>query len=196
MKKIALAALITTMVALSACSKPVTPVKAGETATPVKNNTSAKQTSSTTDLQADLAAIQNFGLSQEQEASGLQQRLDAAMQAQDTAAMKALFSEFKNFVAKSNLQLSKVPLKTAEAQQLREKMLASSELSLEMSELILTAGSEENINQAEFQNLQQRAMQLQQELGAISEQIYIKLHGSAPAPLQQELPPELMDYAE
>ncbi|MCH4246706.1 MAG: hypothetical protein LKF82_02515 [Acinetobacter populi] len=184
MKKLTLVALITTMATLTACSKPVTEVKDGESKAPATTQQTAQlSTNNKADITADVDAIQTFGLAQEQAASSLQQRMDQAMQKQDKEELKKLFTEFKSFVEKSNADLKKLNLKSTEANQLREKMIENSHVGLEMSETILTSDMEK-IDPAQFQPLQEKAMKAQQELMEISQDIHNKI-SDQPATSQQ-----------
>lgn len=193
MKQLALVTFISTLMALAACSKPVTTVKdAGSTRPEHIQSTS----NDAANIQADISTIQTFGQSQEQYAVALQQRLGDAMQKQDNAALKNAFEEFRAFVLQNNQQLAQLSLKSPEGNLLRQKMIENSQISLEMSEIILAKGSQEAaIQAAEFQPLQAKAMQAQQELSAISEQIYIKLHGQPPS-TPNMMPQASVDHAE
>ncbi|GAA5018475.1 hypothetical protein GCM10023206_32020 [Acinetobacter puyangensis] len=184
MKKLTLVALIGTMAIVTACSKPVTEVKDGESKAPATTQQTAQLSSNNkADIKADVDTIQTFGLAQEQAASSLQQRMDQAMQKQDKEELKKLFTEFKGFVEKSNADLKKLSLKSTEGNQLREKMIENSHVGLEMSETILTSDMEK-IDPAQFQPLQEKAMKAQQELMEISQDIHNKI-SDQPAASQQ-----------
>jgi hypothetical protein len=186
MKNLALVALITSISALSACSKPANEVKAGDkTLSPASAAAIAHPASSaqnapfavtqsndpTAILKSDIQKIQTFGAAQEQKATQLEQRMSAAVQKEDKAALKKLLPEFKAFVEQSNRDFNALTLNSTEAQQLRSKMTQSSSLGLEMSEKMLA----DKPDQKALQALQEKIVQSQQELMAISQEIHSKI---------------------
>lgn len=190
MKKLALVALISSMAVLTACSKPVTEVKKGESQSTAQHS-APLSSNNKADIQADVNLIQTFGMSQEQKAAPLEQRMDDAMQKQDQAALKGLFGEFRTFVEQSNQELRALKLKSSEANQLRSKMIESSLLGLEMSE-ILVSGSMEQVDQTRLQPLQEKVMKTQQELMAISQDIQNKIEAQ---PATQQIPQSTPEQA-
>lgn len=193
MKKSVLAALISAMAVLTACSKPVTEVKKGESQTSAvahQAQSTHLSTNNKTDIETDISAIQAFGMAQEQKAAPLEQRMDEAMQKQDQVALKSLFNEFRSFVEQSNNELSALKLKSTEANQLRGKMIESSLLGIEMSE-ILVSGSMEQVDQGKLQPLQEKVMKTQQELMAISQDIHTKIQDQPAGLTPAQSAPEL-----
>lgn len=187
MKKLVLVTLLGSFLTLTACSKPVTEVKKGETeavSAPAATQSATLSTNNKADIRADLEAIQTFGMAQEKNAASLQQRLDAAMKKEDKVELKKLFTEFRAFVQKSNVELKALKLKSTEADQLRAKMIETSLVGLDMSEAILESDMK-NVDQAKMQPLQERAMKAQQELMAISQDIQSKIHDQPAAMMPQ-----------
>ncbi len=184
MKKMIYLAVLSTCIGLTACAKPVTEVKTGEsesTQNPAVNvstsNPAKLSTDNKADIQADIATIQNYSAAEEQQALALQTRMDEAMQKQDKAQLQQLMGEFKAFVEKNNTELLKLPLKSSEVSLLRQKMIENSQIGLEISEALLTSDMTQAPDPAKFQPLQEKVMKAQQELMAIDQEIQMKLQG-------------------
>lgn len=182
MKKLALITLVASMAALTACSKPTTEVKQGEsTATTAQAEAPkpvALSTDNVADIQSDIDKLQSYGAAQEQKSQELGQKMQAAVEKKDKAEVDKLFKDLKAFVEKSNSELKAFDLKSSEVNELREKMIENSLISIEMSEMVIQ-GDPEKIDVEKVKPLQEKAMKAQQELIALSEQIHQKLNAGA-----------------
>lgn len=181
MNKFALVALTSSFLVLTACAKQVTEVKKGESKIEAKIQTAPLSSNKKQDIEADIAAIEHYGQSQEALAAPLQQKLTEAMQQEDQTQLKALFPQFRQFVENSNQLLKQIPLKSSEVDKLREKMIENSVLGLQLSEIVLNS-SLENPDPTKLEPLQQKAMQLQAELMTISQDIQQKIAEQPAAP--------------
>lgn len=178
MKKLTLLALVASMATFTACSKPVTEVKEGESAaTAQETKTVSLSTDNKADIQSDLDKLQTYGASQEQKSQELGQRMEAAMQEKNKAEINKLFTELKAFVEKSNNELRAIELKSSEVNKLREKMIENSLISIEMSELMMQTDPEK-LDIEKVKPLQEKAVKAQQELIAMSQEIYAKIDGT------------------
>ena len=104
--------------------------------------------------------------------------MQAAVEKKDKAEVDKLFKDLKAFVEKSNSELKAFDLKSSEVNELREKMIENSLISIEMSEMVIQ-GDPEKIDVEKVKPLQEKAMKAQQELIALSEQIHQKLNAGA-----------------
>ena len=178
MKKLTLLALVASMATFTACSKPVTEVKQGESAaTAQETKTVSLSTDNKADIQSDLDKLQTYGASQEQKSQELGQRMEAAMQEKNKAEIDKLFTELKAFVEKSNKELRAIELKSSEVNELREKMIENSLISIEMSEVVIQTDPEK-LDIEKVKPLQEKAMKAQQELITLSQAIYAKIEGT------------------
>ena len=178
MKKLTLLALVASMAAFTACSKPVTEVKQGESAATAQAAKPAKlSTNNPTDIQADIDKLQAYGATQEPKSRELGQRMEAAMQEKNKAEIDKLFLELKTFVETSNKELRAIELKSSEANELREKMIENSLISIEMSEVVIQTDPEK-LDIEKVKPLQEKAMKAQQELITLSQAIYAKIEGT------------------
>lgn len=185
MKKLALVALISGITILTACTKPVTEVKKGESEINVKaTKAESLSVSNKADIEADLALIRTHGSAQELKAAPLQQRMNEAFESKDQEKLKTLFVEFRHFVDQSNTEMNAIPLKSSEISQLRSKMIETTLLGLQMSEIVVSQPMEQ-INEASLQPLQQKLVQNQQELMAITQDIQQKI-GVTPTPSEAQ----------
>lgn len=173
MKKLAIVALISGMTALTACSKPVTEVKNGEAQGTVQQKVQLS-TDNKADIQADIDAVQAFGLAQEKNAESLQAKMESAMKSKNQQELNNVLEDFKIFVAKSNDELNALTLKSTEVNRLREKMIENSLLGLEVSQILFTTPADK-VDPAKVQPLQEKAMKAQQELMLISQEIQEKI---------------------
>ena len=184
MKKLTLLALVASMAAFTACSKPVTEVKQGESAATAQAAKPAKlSTDNPTDIQADIDKLQAYGATQEPKSRELGQRMEAAMQEKNKAEIDKLFLELKAFVETSNKELRAIELKSSEANELREKMIENSLISIEMSEVVIQTDPEK-LDIEKVKPLQEKAMKAQQELITLSQAIYAKIEGANSAAAQ------------
>ena len=184
MKKLTLLALVASMAAFTACSKPVTEVKQGENAATAQVAKPAKlSTDNPTDIQADIDKLQAYGATQEPKSRELGQRMEAAMQEKNKAEIDKLFPELKAFVETSNKELRAIELKSSEANKLREKMIENSLISIEMSEVVIQTDPEK-LDIEKVKPLQEKAMKAQQELITLSQAIYAKIEGANSAAAQ------------
>ena len=184
MKKLTLLALVASMAAFTACSKPVTEVKQGESAATAQAAKPAKlSTDNPTDIQADIDKLQAYGATQEPKSRELGQRMEAAMQEKNKAEIDKLFPELKAFVETSNKELRAIELKSSEVNELREKMIENSLISIEMSEVVIQTDPEK-LDIEKVKPLQEKAMKAQQELITLSQAIYAKIEGANSAAAQ------------
>ena len=184
MKKLTLLALVASMAAFTACSKPVTEVKQGESAATAQVSKPVKlSTDNPTDIQADIDKLQAYGATQEQKSQELGQSMEAAMQEKNKAEIDKLFKELKAFVGKSNKELRAIELKSSEVNELRKKMIENSLISIEMSELVMQTDPEK-LDIEKVKPLQEKAMKAQQELITLSQAIYAKIEGANSAAAQ------------
>ena len=184
MKKLTLLALVASMAAFTACSKPVTEVKQGESAATAQVSKPVKlSTDNPTDIQADIDKLQAYGATQEPKSRELGQRMEAAMQQKNKAEIDKLFPELKAFVETSNKELRAIELKSSEANELREKMIENSLISIEMSEVVIQTDPEK-LDIEKVKPLQEKAMKAQQELITLSQAIYAKIEGANSAAAQ------------
>lgn len=177
MKKLAMIAALSSVFALTACSKEVTEVQKGSTVE-VKNLKNASlSTNNAEDIQADMTSMQNLAMQQQQQAGDLDQRLNAALQSQNNDAVKQLFPEFKAAMQQNLAELSKLNLKSSEVTNIRQKMTEMMTVGLSMQEKLL----DPNVQESQVQKEQARLAQLQQELAMASMQISSIITPQGPA---------------
>lgn len=178
MKKFALILAMSSVFALTACSKEVTEVQKGSTVPEKINKTAPLSTNAVADITADMQLMQLLATQQEQQAGDLDQRLNAALQSNDNAAVKKLFPEFKTAIQNNLTELAKLKLKSTEVNELRKKLSEMMLTGLAMQEKLLTADAQPEHVVAE----QTKLAQLQQEIAAASAHISTLISGTANMP--------------
>lgn len=184
MKKITALASIFATLMLFGCAKPTTEVKAGASVLNIPEQHQSTKTAKNADnaelILADLMAIQEVGQAQQSSAVQLQQRMEQALQKQNTEEMAKLATEFKAFIEQSNQRLQALPLKTEDGETLRDAVVHNSSVGLEVSQVILTT-PQKDIKPETMQALQEKAMAAQSELMKITEVIAGKVQAAQPA---------------
>lgn len=160
MKKLLLASMCMTTLALAACDK-----KPNENTTAVaeKNDTPAMTTLSNNvmaDIKTDLAQLEMLSNTKAQEALSFQTEVTQAAQSGDQKALEGVVDKMEKYMDTFNDDLDALKLKSTEASNLREKMKQSNELGVELAE----AGIEKNPNMEKINELQKKGVELQESI--------------------------------
>lgn len=191
MKKFALILAMSSVFALTACSKEVTEVQKGSTVPEKTTKTVTLTTNNANDINTDMQLMQTLAAQQERQAGDLDQRLNAALQSTDEQAIKQLFPEFKTAMQKNLLELSQLKLKSTEVHELRKKLSDLMLTGLAMQEKLLLADAHPEALAAE----QAKIAQLQQELNAASAHISTIIAAQNPTPIQGSAAASTQDAA-
>ena len=167
MKKLTLIVAMSSVLALTACSKEVTEVQKGTTVE-VKAKSAALTNNNVADIKADMEKIQTLALAQESKAAGLDQRLNQALQSENEDEIKKLFPEFKAAMLSNLNELKKLKLNSGEVTQLRGLLNEMTNLGLDLQEELMNG---ENADPEKLQALQARAAQVQQDIIQLSQKI-------------------------
>ena len=166
MKKLALILGMSSVLALTACSKEPTEVTKGSTV-PATAQKHVLTNNNAEHIKADMQALETLAMQQEAGATDLNQRLSQAVQAQDEAALQKLFPEFKAHMLNNLAEMKKLKLQSKEVTELRTKIDEIQKLSLSLQAMLIA----ENSDPQKMQELQAKGAQLQQEIMALSQNI-------------------------
>lgn len=160
MKKLLIASLCTTAIFLTACDKK-SAEQTNENATTTKTQTVASlSTNVKADIQHDLNLLDQISNTKAQEALAFQSEVTKAAQNNNKAELDTVVEKMDQYVDRFNDDLDKLALKSTEGVSLRDKMKESNELGLDLAE----AGIKEKPDMNEINELQQKAVALQQSL--------------------------------
>lgn len=173
MKKLLLASLCMTAVALTACDK-----KPNDTAAKTENGAPAATLASMShdnaaDIKSDLNQIETLSNTKAQEALKFQNEVNEAAQKGEKSALDAVVVKMDTYVAAFNKDLDALKLKSSEADSLRGKMKESNDLGLELAK----AGVENPPNMTKITELQKKATDLQQALLTEMQTLQVKVNG-------------------
>lgn len=154
MKRLLIATLCASAFALTACDKK-----------PTENTTTAPaavslSTNNAADIKSDLTAIETLSASKAQQALDFQSKSVAAMQKGDQGALNEMFKDMEAYVESFNKDLSALPLKSSEADAVRNTMKEGNALGIQLTEAGLSAKPDET----KIMALAQRATEIQKTL--------------------------------
>ena len=166
MKKLALILAMSSVLALTACSKEPTEVTKGSTL-PANAQKHVLSNDNAEHINADMKALETLAMQQEADAAELNQRLAQAVQTQDEAALQQLFPEFKAHMLDNLAEMKKLKLQSKEVVDLRGKIDEIQKISLSLQAMLIAANSDPQ----KMQELQAKGAQIQQEIMALSQKI-------------------------
>lgn len=160
MKKLLIASLCTTAVFLTACDKKSNDqVKDNGTVT-TPEKTASLSTNVNADIQHDLNLLDQISNTKAQEALAFQTEVTKAAQNNNKAELDSVVDKMDEYVDRFNDDLDKLALKSTEGVALRDKMKETNDLGLDLAK----AGIKEKPDMNEINELQQKAVTLQQSL--------------------------------
>lgn len=160
MKKLLVASLCMTALALTACDKKTNP---DSSSTQAENTATVVTTLSDnvlTDIRSDLDQIQTLSNAKAQEALKFQTDVTDAAQKGDKAALDTVVDQMKTYVGAFNDDLKALALKSKEGDAVRIKMQESNNLGLELAQ----AGVKMPPDMNKITELQKKAIDSQQAL--------------------------------
>ncbi|WP_373350590.1 hypothetical protein [Acinetobacter bereziniae] len=159
MKKLLLATLCASALALTACDKKPADAASGTNSKPAAAAVSLS-TNNAADIKSDLTALQTMSTAKAKEALNFQTEVMQAAQKGDKDALKGVVDKMKTYVDGFNKDLDGLALKSTEVASVRDKMKESNNLGVEMSE----AGLASSPDPQKIMELQKKGTELQQSL--------------------------------
>ena len=157
MKKLLIATLCMSALALTACDKKTADTKAttdnAVTTVTYSNNV-------TTDMRSDLEQIQSLSNAKAQEALKFQTEIAESAQKGNKDALKDVISNMSSYVESFNKDLDSLPLKSTEGNNIRTKIKDVNSMSVELA----NASMQSSPDIEKLTALQKKAVELQQSL--------------------------------
>lgn len=141
MKKFIFTVLCSSMLILTACDKKTENTSSKEQTT--QTETTNLSTNNKSDIKTDFEAIAQLSTSKSQEALEAQKKVESAMES-DPAAAQSTMAESKKYFTDFNEDLSQLPLKSSEVNEIRTQMIGLNKLTSDMMDQSLSANPDAN----------------------------------------------------